>query len=228
MKALVIEHDPLSTPGRVGAHLEFKGVVLEPFVVVNDINDPEVTAVFPEEGYDALVFMGSPWSVYDPRIAGWVGPELDLIRGHMDRGTPMLNICFGAQALSAAMGGRVTMSILPEYGWGKVESVSDIILPGPWFQFHHDEFTLPVGGVELASNESGLQAFTLGRALAVQFHPEMTTDLLTSWCQAGGDIELVNNGVDPEQLITETKAKVGESQSGLEHMVDWWLEELVG
>jgi GMP synthase-like glutamine amidotransferase len=61
-------------------------------------------------------YSGSPWSVYDPRIAG-CRPELDLIRGHMDRGAPMLSICFGAQALSAAMGGRVTMSTLPEYGW---------------------------------------------------------------------------------------------------------------
>ena len=228
MKALVIEHDPLSTPGRVGAHLESKGVVLHPFVVVEDMNDPEVTAVFPQDGYDALVFMGSPWSVYDPRIAGWIGPELDLIRRHMERGTPMLNICFGAQALSAAMGGRVTMSALPEYGWGKVEPVSDIIQSGPWFQFHHDEFTLPAGGVELASNESGLQAFALGRALAVQFHPEITADLLSFWCQAGGDIELIENGLDPEQVIAETRTTAGESQAVLEHMLDWWLEELAG
>lgn len=58
--------------------------------------------------------MGSPWSVYDPRIRGWLLPELDFLRTQVRRGTPMFNICFGAQALSVASGGRVTRSHRPE------------------------------------------------------------------------------------------------------------------
>jgi hypothetical protein len=47
VRTLVVEHDPLSTPARVGAHLEKRGAILEPFVVVEDIGDPSVGNPFP-------------------------------------------------------------------------------------------------------------------------------------------------------------------------------------
>jgi hypothetical protein len=55
MKALVIEHD-LCRHRAGRSPPESAGVVPSLFVVVDDINDPEVTAVFPQEGYDVLVF----------------------------------------------------------------------------------------------------------------------------------------------------------------------------
>ena len=105
VRTLVVEHDPLSTPERVGAHLEKRGATLVPFVVVEDIRDPAVTATFPDDPYDLVVLMGSPWSVYEDRVQGWLGPELDFIRSRLGAGVPMLGICFGAQAMSAALGG---------------------------------------------------------------------------------------------------------------------------
>jgi GMP synthase-like glutamine amidotransferase len=229
VRALVIEHDPLSTPERVGAHLERRGVGLEPFVVVEDVTNPRVTAEFPSNGrHDLVVLMGSPWSVYDEGIHGWLRPELDFIRAQIDAGVPVLGICFGAQAMSAALGGTVTMSHRPEYGWVTIDPEIDHIAPGPWFQFHHDEFTLPEGAVELARNESGLQAFRIGRNLAVQFHPEMSGDLIASWCEAGGDDELAEAGIDPGRLIEESRRLAVESQPALERLLDWFLDEVAG
>lgn len=199
----------------------------EPFVVVEDIDNPEVTATFPENGrHDLVVLMGAPWSVYDPKIRGWVGPELDFIRSQVAVGVPVLGICFGAQAMSTAFGGKVTQSSWPEYGWGTIQSSVDEIANGPWFQYHHDEFTLPDGAIELARNESGIQAFSAGRSLAVQFHPEMTAGLIASWCEVGGDHELIAAGVDPDQLIEESHRQAEESQPALERMLDWWLDEI--
>jgi GMP synthase-like glutamine amidotransferase len=228
VKALVIEHDPLSTPERVGAHLERRGLTLDHFVVVDDIDHPEVEAVFPEDGFDVLVVMGAPWSVYDPRVQGWVRPELDLLADAASRGVPSLNICFGAQALSVALGGEVRASESPEYGWTGIDSAVGPIADGPWFQFHHDEFTVPPGGVHLAGNGSGIQAYRVGRSLALQFHPEVTAELISSWCDAGGDRELSDAGVDPGALIEETRRRVPESQEALETMLDWWLDDFVG
>ncbi|HSO50307.1 MAG TPA: aminotransferase, partial [Acidimicrobiia bacterium] len=102
------------------------------------------------------------------------------------------------------------------------------IAVGPWFQFHHDEFTLPQGATGLARNESGLQAFRIGRSLAVQFHPEMTAELIASWCDEGGIEELSAAGVDHEQLIEESRLRAIESQPALERMLDWWLDEIAG
>lgn len=198
-------------------------------MVVEDVNDPEVTARFPENGrHDLVVLMGAPWSVYDERNQGWVGPELEFIRRQIGTGVPVLGICFGAQAMSAALGGTVTRSSRPEYGWGTIESSVGQIADGPWFWFHHDEFTLPYEATELARNESGLQAFRTGRSLAVQFHPEMTADLLASWCDAGGDEELLLAGVDPAEEIERSRTLAVESQPALERMLDWFLDDFAG
>jgi GMP synthase-like glutamine amidotransferase len=229
MRALVIEHDPLSTPDRVGEHLERRGARLEPFVVVEDIDHPEVNVEFPENGqHDLVVLMGSPWSVYEDRLQGWVGPELDFIRRQASFGVPILGICFGAQAMSAAMGGRVTRATRPEYGWVSIDSTVEEISGGPWFQYHHDEFTLPPGAIELARNASGLQAFRSGRNLAVQFHPEMTAGLIASWCEVDGGEEMVDVGIDPDVVIEESRLLEKTTQPSLERMLDWFLDEIAG
>jgi GMP synthase-like glutamine amidotransferase len=224
---LVIEHDPLSTPERVGEHLESRGYALDHFVVVEDIDHPEVSATFPDEGsHDLLVLMGAPWSVYDPAMAGWVGPELDFIRRNMARGTPILGICFGAQALSTALGGTVSHARHPEYGWGSIEPQVDQIADGPWFQYHHDEFTLPEGATELARNRSGIQAFRKARALGVQFHPEMTADLIASWCKVDGGWEMVEAGLDIDEVVEQSRVLEVETQPSLELMLDWFLDDI--
>lgn len=209
----------------MGEHLERRGFALEPFLVVEDMSHPGVTVAFPDSArFDLVVLMGSPWSVYDPRIQGWLAPELDLIRGHLRRGAPLLGICFGAQATSAALGGLVSHADRPEYGWGTVEPVHPAIAPGPWFQFHHDQFTLPPGATELARNQSGVQAFRAGPGLAVQFHPEITPSLLASWCAAGGDRPLRDAGLDPDQVIEESARLADEAGPNLDRMLDWWLQ----
>lgn len=229
MRALVVEHDPLSTPERVGEHLERRGVDLEPFVVVPEIANPEVEASFPAtDGFDLLVLMGAPWSVYDPRVQGWAAPEADFVSAHLARGTPVLGICFGAQMMATALGAEVTRAAKPEYGWGIIQSSAPAVATGPWFHYHQDEFSLPVEATELARTESGLQAFSHERSLAVQFHPEVTAALVASWLGVGGDRPLRAAGIDPDQLIEETAVRARESQPALERMLDWWLDELAG
>jgi len=229
VRALVVEHDSLSTPERVGEHLERRGVSLEPFIVVHDLENPEVDVAFPEaDGYDLVVLMGAPWSVYESRVQRWVRPEMELVSHHLARGTPVLGICFGAQIMASCLGATVSRTSRPEYGWGTVESRSRDIAPGPWFQFHHDEFTLPDGAVPLAYTESGLQAFAHQRSLGVQFHPEVTPRLVSSWFEVGGDVELTEAGIDPDELVEETSRLALLTQPALEQMLDWWLEELAG
>ncbi len=227
MRVLVVEHDPLSTPAGVGAHLEKRGATLEHFVLVEAVDRPEVASPFPSDvDHDLVLLMGAPWSVYDPGVANWIGAELDLIRRRTETGRPVLGICFGAQAMSLALGGSVTPSGRPEHGWVPLRPLTEEISAGPWFQFHRDEFSLPPGGEALAVNESGLQAFTLGRNLAVQFHPEATGDLIASWCRAGADLALRDVGVDPDALVEQTYRLEGATQESTERMLDWYLDEI--
>ncbi len=203
--------------------------MLEHLVVVPDVADPATGTVIPvDSDHDLVVLMGAPWSVYDTRIRKWLDPELELIRNRLAIGAPVLGICFGAQAMSAALGGSVTKSDRPEYGWVPVGSGSDHIDEGPWFQFHHDGFSLPPEAEELARNRSGLQAFRLGPGLAVQFHPEMSVSLLESWCEAGGDEEHIEAGADVDVLLEETRTMEVSSQPSLERMLDWFLDGMGG
>ena len=58
----------------------------------------------------------------------------------------------------------------------------------------------------LARNDVGVQAFAIGRHLAVQFHPEPDGDLLRLWLEVGGREEAEQAGTDPDAFLAETYA----------------------
>jgi GMP synthase-like glutamine amidotransferase len=57
-------------------------------------------------GWDALVSLGSEQSVH-ACADRWIGQEVDFLGRAHRTGVPLLGICFGAQALAAALGGAV-------------------------------------------------------------------------------------------------------------------------
>jgi GMP synthase-like glutamine amidotransferase len=160
------------------------------------------------DGVDHIVVLGAAWSVYEERISGWIGAELDWLRAADAAGIPVLGICFGAQALTAALGGEVEAAPRSEVGWTMVETLDpDLIEPGPWLEFHHDRCLPPPGARLLARNELCVQAFTVGPHLAVQFHPEVDAAQVTRWLADGGKAEAEAAGQDPDKLIAQTEAE---------------------
>ena len=115
-----------------------------------------------------MVLLGAKWSVYDEATIGdWIGAELDWLRQADRDGVPVLGICFGAQALSAALGGQVEPIGRPEVGWTVIESLApEIIEPGPWLEFHSDRCLPPARATILARNGTGVQAFSVGATAA--------------------------------------------------------------
>jgi GMP synthase-like glutamine amidotransferase len=125
---------------------------------------------------------------------------------------PFLGICFGGQMLATALGGSVAKAPEPEIGWRTVETnAPGLIDPGPWFQWHVDRFTVPDGVRTVARTSRASQAFAAGRSLGLQFHPELTSSVLTTWLGDGGDAELAAHGVDAEDLMTRTRAAEAEA-----------------
>lgn len=227
MRALVVEQDAGEKPMLVGAALAGQGFDLASFVVQPDVQVPEAEVTFPEpDGYDLLVVMGSPWSVYDHRVAAWVDPELKFLASAVEAQVPVLGICFGGQALSAALGGSVGPADRREYGWLSFESEVPA-LAGPWFTLHDDAFTVPPGGVELARSPVCSQAFRFGRSLGVQFHPEIDAAHLESWF-ASGDLarKAEAEGLDPRRLVDETRRREPEMRVRTAALVDWFLRDV--
>jgi GMP synthase-like glutamine amidotransferase len=227
----MIQHDHICTPGFVGERFTDRGYDLVTHQVVPEAHfqSPNVESQFPEPtDFDVIISMGAPWSVYDHETIGsWVLPELAMLHdAHVDH-VPVFGICFGGQLLAAAHGGSVSRSAAPEIGWVEIESDDESVVPGgEWFQWHYDSWELPGPATELARNSSSSQAFVLGRNLAVQFHPEMTSAILGSWIATGGAAEMRRLGIEVDELVRQTAERDVSNRARAHKLVDLFLDRV--
>jgi GMP synthase-like glutamine amidotransferase len=174
---------------------------------------------------DLVVSLGSSWSVYWNHISTNVDAEAAFLRYSIGRGVPYLGICYGAQMLSLASGGRVERGKTSEIGWHSVTS-TEVSLPlsGRWMQWHYDCFSAPLGFDTLAINDAGIQAIRKGRSLGVQFHPEATEAIVTRWMAGDGAAELAAAGLSPLTLLEETRREVTRTPQATSALVRWFLD----
>ena len=225
-RALVIEHDRYCPAAGVGDRLVEHGYQLDAFRVLDDPTDPVCTKPYPDAtDYDVLVVTGSTWSVTDTDMIGsWIGREVEMVRAAHDAGVRVLGLCFGGQVLSAALGGEVRRVDTPEFGWHEVDTdLPDAIAPGPWFEWHYDEFTVPDGATEIARTAVSPQAFRIGRSVGTQFHPEVTTELVDRWINMD-EKELRAHGVDPAVMAARTEEEAVDNRARSDVLVDWFLD----
>ncbi len=203
MRVVIVRHHQEDSAGFIGAAFEARGAELGVHLFPADGPLPGL------DGVDHVVVLGATCSVYDDGPArAWIADELHWLRQADEAGVPVLGICFGAQALAAAFGGRVDAAASKEIGWTVVDSLDPgLIPPGPWMEFHGDRCHLPGQAQLLARNDVGVQAFSLGRHLGVQFHPEVDGAQLKLWLDAGGRGEVERAGQDPDLLLAETIAQ---------------------
>jgi len=147
------------------------------------------------EGTDMLIAMGGPMSVNDEVAFPWLRGEKQAIRGAIDRGTPVLGVCLGAQLIASALGARVYPNAEKEIGWFPVQAVQGVesafAFPSECtvLHWHGETFDLPPGAMHLARSEAcEHQAFQVGHnVIGLQFHLEMTADGLRAMVENGRD-----------------------------------------
>ena len=232
MRALFIEHDQISLGGPIWRSLEKHGYEIERFLIVPEANydSPNITTTFPNfNEYDLLVPMGAPYGAYeDDRIGNWLTPELEKLKEAHNEGVPILGICFGGQLMARALGGSVARAPKAEVGWYEIESNDTTLIPtGPWFAYHWDSWMTPKGATEIAKTDVANQAFVMGRTLALQFHPEVDPEVLEAWlAMEGGCAEVEAEGVDVEQLRSQTKSIQPASDKRTYDLVDTFLRRV--
>jgi len=232
MRALFIEHDHISLGGPIWRSLEKHGYEIERFLIVPESNydSPNITTTFPNfNEYDLLVPMGAPYGAYeDDRIGNWLLPELEKLKQAHNDGIPILGICFGGQLMARALGGSVARAPKAEVGWYEIESNDTTLIPtGPWFTYHWDSWLTPKGATEIAKTDIANQAFVMGRTLALQFHPEVDPEVLEAWlAMEGGCAEVEAEGVDVEQLRSQTKSIQPASDKRTYDLVDTFLRRV--
>ena len=158
--------------------------------------------------HGAVVTLGSDCSVH-ASADQWIAAEIDFLRRAHDARVPVLGICFGAQALAAALGARVAPAPHVEIGWVDVagtgaEGDDPSPVTGPWFAWHEDAFELPAKASTLGRTSAGLQGFKLNSSVGVQFHPEVTPDIVAAWVE-GGRRELDEHRIEPAAVLAQTE-----------------------
>jgi GMP synthase-like glutamine amidotransferase len=213
LRALIIQHEEPTPPGLVTEWLDAHGASVERFRI--DIDDREIDP----SGYDLIVSLGAECAAFDDSQP-FVPREARLMRRAVDADVPVLGLCFGGQMLARVLGGEVFRSTTSEIGWLPVRTEDpDLVPEGPWFQWHFDAFTLPPGATLIAESDVGPQAFVAGRSLGLQFHPEVTPEIMDDWVRVYRH-ELDADGVDPDGLLEETKRRASDSR-----VMSWQLLE---
>ncbi len=204
-------------PGLVGSKLNEMGYEL-------DIRAPIFGEPLPDdlENYAAALLFGGPMSVNDDEP--YLHKEMAWVQQVLAAKLPYLGICLGAQLLAKVLGAKVQPhgQALEEIGYYSVYATAagkDLFPPQmKVYQWHKEGFELPKGAVLLAQGDDfPNQAFRWGdRTYAVQFHPEMTADMLDFWTTQGADLLSAHNAQSrAEQLLAHDENSAA---------VDRWLE----
>ena len=164
----------------------------------------------PPQEVDAVMVFGGDQNVGEEVHHPWLHEEYDALRRFVEKRTPLLAVCLGAQTLSHALGGKVRRApdelggfydteLTPE---GRDDPVLGV-LPARFEAFNANAymFTVPPGGTPLAVGPVP-QAYRAGeRAWAVQFHPEIRRDNVLRWF---GE----STPASPEQIAAQLDEKL--------------------
>ncbi len=221
LRALVLQHEDPTPPGLVTEWLASHEALVETFRI--DLEDRELDPT----DYDLIVSLGSEFAAFDD-TKPFVGREARLLRRAVDADVPVLGLCFGGQMLARVLGADVFRSEESEIGWLPVRSTDPELVPeGPWFQWHFDSFTAPPGASVIAESDVGPQAFVAGRSLGLQFHPEVTPQIMDDWVRTYRH-ELDADGVDPDALLEETHRRADESRRTSWQLLERFHDRIAG
>jgi GMP synthase-like glutamine amidotransferase len=217
LRALIVQHEQPTPPGLIREWLDTREAEVDVLRIDEETRMPD------PRDYQLVVSLGSDFPAYDDSVP-FIRRETQLMLAAAKADVPVLGVCFGSQLLAKVMGGRSLRAERSEIGWLPIRTSAPELVPGgPWFEWHHDTFTLPPAATLIAETEVGPQAYLIGRSLGLQFHLEVTPDIVEGWVRGAGP-ELEAAGVDPDILLAETRRRAPESRRTTEHLLNRYLD----
>jgi GMP synthase-like glutamine amidotransferase len=221
LKALILQHEEPTPPGLLGEWLDQQNADVDILRIDLEEKVPDARE------YQVIASLGSEFAAFDDSVP-FIKRESQLIRQAAEHDVPFLGLCFGGQLMARVLGGKSFRAARSEIGWLPVRTKDAELIPeGPWFQWHFDSFTLPPGAKLLADTEVGPQAYVIGKSLGLQFHPEVTPEIMDSWVRAYRH-ELDGDGVDPDALLEETNRRAPAVRRTTMRLFNRFLENIAG
>lgn len=200
------QHVPFEGPGFIENWAHDKKFSLQATRFFRNDPLPDLNAV------DWLVVMGGPMSVHDEQAYPWLKEEKQFIRQAIEKGKMVIGICLGAQLIAEILGAKVYPNKYKEIGWWPVQTTSEArkhplfhVLPPAFtpFHWHGDMFDLPEKAIHLIESPGCLnQAFSYKEnVIGIQFHFELTSQLLDAMLKHGKEELQPSDYVQPEEHI---------------------------
>lgn len=234
MRVLVLQHIACEPPGL------YEDILLQRKATIDRVELDQGERLPDWRGFDLIIAMGGPMSVNDDATLPWLTDEKRLIGDAVHAGLPFFGACLGVQLLAAALGARVYPGPSPEVGLLAVtltaEGRRDPVmggLPDRLFavQFHGDTFDLPAGAVRLARSDAyPNQAFRWGQAYGMQFHLEVSADMVRAWLEVPEYAAYLERTLGPgggQRMLRDVESREGELFGYGRRMFESWLDATV-
>ena len=168
--------------------------------------------------YGAVMTFGGAMHIDQADRHAWIAREEEMLRELIDRGTPLLGACLGAQLLCVAAGGEVSVcGSRRSAGWrsrssprgrGRTRCWRRWRRAVPAFQWHSYACVPPPGSVVTARSEQCAPGLPHRRGGLgnIQFHAEVSVADANLWIDDWrSDEDAVRVGLDVERLRAETR-----------------------
>jgi GMP synthase (glutamine-hydrolysing) len=153
---------------------------------------------------------------------GFAPATIEWLRAADRVGTAVLGLGSGAQALAVALGGRVDRAPKSRHGWVWVfSSTPGWIAEGPWLAWRDEVIRLPPRARLLAHDPRGPQAFGAGRHLGIQFHPEVTPEIVGAWVNSES-----SGSLDAQGVLEQTSREFAAASPAARRLLSTYIHSL--
>jgi GMP synthase-like glutamine amidotransferase len=195
---------------------KFKDFLLLDGFKITEVLSPKQKIPSNIKNFDAIFILGGPMSVND--TYEYLKKEQQLVADAINSKIPVLGICLGSQIIATSCGGKVYKGLKKEIGWkpvGITDAGKNTLFRGidnikiDVFHWHGDTFYLPNDAKTLSYSDFYIQAFEYKTAFGIQFHLEVTKQMILEWIKEYQQ-EILDEEIDKQDLLFNIDNRIKE------------------